>query len=71
MKYSEKTKNKREFKITRDLIRLGIEKYIIYTMKMIKSELNGESTLKIIDLKMLNEISDEKIFETFYNNYKL
>ena len=38
---SDRIKNKMEFAIMKDLIRYGLENYIVYLMKKIKDELQG------------------------------
>jgi hypothetical protein len=44
----------------KDLIRLGLERYIVYLMKKIKDELQGVATCEILDRKVLNSISNLK-----------
>ena len=70
-KMSDRIKNKMEFAIMKDLIRYGLEKYIVYLMKKIKDELQGVSICEILDTKVLNSVSNMKEYNNFVRNYVL
>jgi hypothetical protein len=54
----EKLQKKTEFQLIKDLIRLGIQKYIIFIQNTLQEELSLKRVCKIFTIKYLNLLSD-------------